>query len=36
MARLASLPVGSVRELNDVFDHYKASGRFIPNSNEFE
>ncbi len=32
MARLAPLPVGSVPELNDVFQQYKASGHFIPNS----
>jgi hypothetical protein len=32
MARLAPLPVGSVPELNDIFDHMKASGHYIPNS----
>lgn len=32
MARLAPLPVGSVPELNDVFDHIRASGHYIPNS----
>ena len=32
MARLNPLPVGSVPELDDVFDQYKASGHFIPNS----
>jgi hypothetical protein len=32
MTRLAPLPVGSVPELNDVFDHIKASGHYIPNS----
>jgi hypothetical protein len=32
MARLAPLPIGSVPELNDVFDQLKASGQFIPNS----
>ena len=32
MTRLAPLPVGSVPELNDVFDQLKASGHFIPNS----
>jgi hypothetical protein len=32
MARIAPLPVGSVPELNDIFDHLKASGHFIPNS----
>jgi hypothetical protein len=32
MARLAALPIGSVPELNDVFDHIKASGHYIPNS----
>ena len=32
MARIAPLPVGSVPELNDIFDQYKSSGHFIPNS----
>jgi hypothetical protein len=32
MPRLAPLPVGSVPELDDIFQHYKASGHFIPNS----
>ena len=32
MARLAPLPVGSVPELNDVFEKIKASGHYIPNS----
>ena len=32
MTRLAPLPVGSVPELNDVFDQLKASGHFLPNS----
>lgn len=32
MARLAPLPIGSVPELNDVFDQMKASGHFISNS----
>lgn len=32
MARLAPLPVGSVPELNDVFDHMQASGHYVPNS----
>jgi hypothetical protein len=32
MARLAPLPVGSVPELNDVFEQYRASGHFVPNS----
>jgi len=32
MTRLAPLPVGSVPELNDVFDQLKASGHIIPNS----
>lgn len=32
MTRLAPLPVGSVPELNDVFDQLKASGHFVANS----
>ena len=32
MPRLSPLPVGAVPELNDVFDHIKASGHYIPNS----
>lgn len=32
MARLAPLPIGSVPELNDVFEQYKKGGHFIPNS----
>jgi hypothetical protein len=32
MTRLAPLPVGSVPELNDVFDQIEASGHYIPNS----
>jgi len=32
MARLAPLPVGSVPELNDIFEQIKASGHYIPNS----
>jgi len=32
MARLAPLPVGSVPELNDMFDQMKKSGHFVPNS----
>jgi hypothetical protein len=32
MARLAPLPVGSVPELNDIFEQYRASGHFVPNS----
>lgn len=32
MPRLAPLPVGSVPELTDVFDQYKGSGHYIPNS----
>ena len=32
MTRLAPLPVGSVPELNDIFEHMKHSGHFIPNS----
>lgn len=32
MARLAPLPVGSVPELSELFDHMKASGHYIPNS----
>lgn len=32
MARLDPLPAGSVPELDDVFEQYKASGHFIPNS----
>ena len=32
MPRLAPLPVGSVPELADIFDHYKASGHYVPNS----
>lgn len=32
MARLSPLPVGSVPELSDVFDQFKASGHFVPNS----
>jgi len=32
MPRLAPLPPGSVPELNDVFDQYRKSGHYIPNS----
>ena len=32
MPRLAPLPVGSVPELNDMFDKIRASGHYIPNS----
>ena len=32
MTRLAPLPVGSVPELTDIFEHMKHSGHFIPNS----
>ena len=32
MTRLAPLPVGSVPELNDLFEKIKASGHYIPNS----
>jgi hypothetical protein len=32
MPRIAPLPVGSVPELKDIFEHYSASGHFIPNS----
>lgn len=32
MPRLAPLPVGSVPELNDVFEQYQKGGHFIPNS----
>jgi len=32
MTRLAPLPIGSVPELNDVFEQYQASGHFVPNS----
>ena len=32
MARLAPLPIGSVLELNDVFEQYRKGGHFIPNS----
>jgi hypothetical protein len=32
MARLAPLPVGSVPEVNDIFEQIKASGHYIPNS----
>lgn len=32
MARLDPLPAGSVPELNDVFEQYKTSGHYIPNS----
>jgi hypothetical protein len=32
MSRLAPLPVGSVPELNDVFEQLRSSGQFIPNS----
>ena len=32
MSRLDPLPVGSVPELNDVFEQYKAALHFIPNS----
>jgi len=32
MTRLAPLPVGSVLELNDIFEKIKASGHYIPNS----
>jgi len=32
MSRLAPLPVGSVPELNDIFEKIKASGHYIPNS----
>jgi len=32
MPRLAPLPVGSVPELNDMFEQMKSSGHFVPNS----
>lgn len=32
MSRLAPLPVGSVPELNEIFEQYKSGGHFIPNS----
>jgi hypothetical protein len=32
MSRLTALPPGSVPELNDIFEQYRASGQFIPNS----
>ena len=32
MSRLAPLPVGSVPELNEIFEQIKASGHYIPNS----
>jgi len=32
MARLAPLPVGSVPEVNDIFEQIKASGHYMPNS----
>jgi len=32
MTRLAPLPVGSVPELNDMFEQIRASGHYIPNS----
>jgi hypothetical protein len=32
VTRLAPLPVGSVPELNELFDHMKASGHTISNS----
>jgi len=32
MTRLAPLPIGSVPELNDVFEQYSKDGHFIPNS----
>jgi len=32
MPRLAPLPPGSVPELNDIFEQFKNSGHYIPNS----
>jgi hypothetical protein len=32
MPRLTTLPPGAVPELNDVFEQYRTSGQFIPNS----
>ncbi len=32
MARIKPLPVGSVPELNDVFQQHQASGHYVPNS----
>jgi hypothetical protein len=32
MARLQPLPPGAVPGLEDVFDHYRKSGHYIPNS----
>ena len=32
MTRLAPLPIGSVPELNDVFEQYKKVGHYVPNS----
>jgi hypothetical protein len=32
MPRLSPLPLGSVPELNDIFEQMKAAGNFIPNN----
>ncbi len=32
MSRLSPLPVGSVPELEDIFEQIKSSGHYIPNS----
>lgn len=32
MPRLAPLPVGTVPELNDMFEQMKSSSHFVPNS----
>jgi hypothetical protein len=32
MTRLAPLPIGSVPELNDVFEQYRMGGHYVPNS----
>ena len=32
MTRLAPLPVGSVPELNDMFEQMRSTGHFVPNS----
>lgn len=32
MSRLDPLPLGTVPELNDVFEQYRRSGHFVPNS----
>lgn len=32
MTRLAPLPIGSVPELNDVFEQHQKGGHYVPNS----